>query len=407
MSTVVFLGPGYPGEMALFTRGLAEVGARVIGVGDQPVEALPPMARDALWKYVQIDSWADEDAVVHSVLSSLRGLEVDLIETLWEPTVVLAARLRDLIGAPGLSVQQAITFRDKGAMKDVLAAAGIRVPRAARARTVIAVEEAAERIGYPLIIKPIAGAGSLDTHRVDGPGELAAVMPWLRHVEEVSVEEFVDGEEFTYDTICAAGSIAHFNISEYRPRPLIGKQVEWISQQVITHRDVDAPGLGGGRAMGEAVIDAMGFTSGFTHMEWYRTWDGEVVFGEIAARAPGGKIVDLINYASDIDVYRGWAEAVVHGRFSQPVERRYNVAMIIKRAQGQGRIRHVEGLEHLMATMGEHVVNVDLLPIGHPRRDWRQVVISDGVVVLRHPDLATTYELADRVGVELNLYASD
>jgi len=97
MSTVVFLGPGYPGEMALFTRGLAEVGARVIGVGDQPVEALPPMARDALWKYVQIDSWADEDAVVHSVLSSLRGLEVDLIETLWEPTVVLAARLRACI----------------------------------------------------------------------------------------------------------------------------------------------------------------------------------------------------------------------------------------------------------------------------------------------------------------------
>ena len=38
---VVFLGPGYPGEMPLFTRGLAEVGARVIGVGDQHVDALP------------------------------------------------------------------------------------------------------------------------------------------------------------------------------------------------------------------------------------------------------------------------------------------------------------------------------------------------------------------------------
>ena len=63
---------------------------------------------------------------------------------------------------------------------------------------------AAERIGYPLIVKPIAGAGSLDTHRVDG-GDLAAALPWLRHVDEVSVEEFVDGEEFTYDTICADG----------------------------------------------------------------------------------------------------------------------------------------------------------------------------------------------------------
>ena len=35
---VLFLGPGYPGEMPLFTLGLAEVGARVIGVvgGDHP-----------------------------------------------------------------------------------------------------------------------------------------------------------------------------------------------------------------------------------------------------------------------------------------------------------------------------------------------------------------------------------
>ena len=55
------------------------------------------------------------------------------------------------------------------------------------------------------------------------------------------MEEFIDGEEFTYDTVCAAGEIAFYNIAEYRPRPLVGKQVEWISQQVIAHRDPDAP----------------------------------------------------------------------------------------------------------------------------------------------------------------------
>src|SRR5687768_4997468 len=191
MTNVLFLGPGYPSEMALFTRGLAEVGARVIGVGDQPVEALPSLARDALWKYVQVPSWADEEGALRTVLGALRGTEVDLVETLWEPTVVLAARFREAIGTPGLSVEQALAFRDKGRMKDVLARAGIRVPRARRSRTVAGVEEAAERVGYPLIVKPIAGAGSLDTHRVDGPGDLATVLPWLRHVDEVSVEEFV------------------------------------------------------------------------------------------------------------------------------------------------------------------------------------------------------------------------
>ena len=38
---IVMLSPGYPAEMAYFTRALAGVGARVIGVGDQPPHALP------------------------------------------------------------------------------------------------------------------------------------------------------------------------------------------------------------------------------------------------------------------------------------------------------------------------------------------------------------------------------
>jgi hypothetical protein len=39
---VVFLSPNYPPEMQQYTRGLAEVGAKVYGVGDGPREGLPP-----------------------------------------------------------------------------------------------------------------------------------------------------------------------------------------------------------------------------------------------------------------------------------------------------------------------------------------------------------------------------
>ena len=405
MMDVVFLGPGYPGEMPLFTRGLAEVGATVIGVGDQPQDALPELSRRALADYIQIGSWSDEDGIMRTVLDRLRGRNVDLVETLWEPTVVVAARLREAIGTPGMSVEQAWAFRDKGRMKEIVEQAGIRTPRAERSTTVAGCREAAERIGYPLIIKPISGAGSLDTYRVENDDELEAALPRLGHIDEVSVEEFVDGEEFTYDTVCADGSIAFYNIAEYRPRPLVGKQVEWISQQVIAHRHPDHPYLAEGKAMGEAVLVAMGFTSGFTHMEWYRTTTGEVVFGEIGARAAGARLTDLMNFSCDVDLFTGWAEAVCHGRFSQPVERKYNAAMVIKRAQGQGRISHVEGLDHLMATIGEYIVNIDLVGIGQPRRDWKQTVLSDGIVVVRHPDLPTTYALADQIATELHIYA--
>jgi biotin carboxylase len=405
VTDVVFLGPAYPSDMPLFTRGLASVGARVVGVGDQHADALPHRVREALSDYIRIDDWFDEAGAVATVLRSLKGHNVDLVETLWEPLVVTAARLREAIGVPGLDVRQALTFRDKGLMKEQVEAAGIRTPRSMRSSTADGCRAAAAAIGYPIIIKPISGAGSMDTYRIEDDGDLEAALGRLGSVPEVSVEEFVDGDEFTYDTICAAGNIALENVCEYRPRPLVGKQVEWISQQIFALADHDEPGLAGGLQMGRRVIAAMGFTSGFTHMEWYRTAAGEVVFGEIGARAPGARITDLINYSCDTDVFTGWAEAVCHGSFNQPTQRRYNVAMIVKRAQGHGRIIHVEGLGHLLAELGDNVVNVDLVDVGQPRRDWRQTVLSDGYVVVRHPDLATTEEMANRFAVELNLYA--
>jgi hypothetical protein len=157
--------------------------------------------------------------------------------------------------------------------------------------------------------------------------------------------------------------------------------------------------------MGHAVLEVIGLDAGFAHMEWYLTADGEVVFGEIGARVGGARLADAMNYASHVDVYRGWAEAVVHGRFSQDVDRKYNSALIFKRAQGQGRIQHIEGLSRLLAEIGEHIVLLDLLPLGAPRRDWTNTMISDGIVALRHPDLDTTIAMADRVATELQLYA--
>ena len=199
-------------------------------------------------------------------------------------------------------------------MKEIVEQAGIRTPRAERSTTVAGCREAAERIGYPLIIKPISGAGSLDTYRIENDDELEAAPAALGHIDEVSVEEFIDGEEFTYDTVCADGSIAFYNIAEYRPRPLVGKQVEWISQQVIAHRHPDHPYLAEGKAMGEAVLVAMGFTSGFTHMEWYRT-AGEVVFGEIGARP--GRPADRPH---ELQLRRGPVHRLGRGGLPRPVQ---------------------------------------------------------------------------------------
>ncbi len=402
---VLMLAPAFPSEMPFFARGLASVGAKVVGVGDQPVAALPSQTREALDDYLQVPTLFDSGAVLDAVRSYHSRAPIEKVETLWEPLVLLAAELRQALGLPGLTVAQAHAFRDKERMKQVLEEAGLRVPRHSKESTARGCYEAAESIGFPLILKPIAGAGSADTYRVDDRGELDAVMPLLRHVPVVSVEEFIDGEEYTFDTICAGGEVLYHNVSWYRPRPLVARTVEWISPQTVTLRDVERPELAAGVKLGHGVLEALGYRDGFTHMEWFRTSEGEAVFGEIGARPPGARSVEIMNYACDIDVFSGWAEAVVHGRLSQPIERRYNSAIIFKRAKGRGRITGITGLEGFLTRFHRHVVSVELLPPGTPRRNWKSTLLSDGWAIVRHPDLGALLEIADRFGTDVQMYA--
>lgn len=399
---VLFLSPQYPPEMQEFTRGLAEVGVNVVGIGDTPRDALSPRVKRHLADYIEVPLF-DADRVVAEVKA--RRLHFDRIECLWEPFVELAARLREELGVPGMRLETARAFRDKELMKRKVEAAGLRVPHHARARSREDVIRAVDRIGFPVILKPIAGAGSADTFRVNDAKELDAALEKTRHVPEMSVEEFVDGEEFTFDTVCIEGRPAFFNIAQYHPRPLIARSNEWISPIVVVLRDVRDPKYAAGIQLGLDVLRAMDMGDGFTHMEWYRKSNGEVVFGEIGGRSPGGHLVDQMNWSSDIDLFREWARAVCWHSFEAQVSRRYNVAIIFKRALGQGRITRVEGLDAFLSRYGSHVAAEQLLRPGDPRRNWLQTLVSDGFVAVRHPDLDATMRMAQAAATDIRLYA--
>ncbi|MBL8724296.1 MAG: ATP-grasp domain-containing protein [Planctomycetes bacterium] len=392
---VVYLSPGFPAEMPLFVRGLYEVGAKVYGVGDQPRAALPPEVRECLHDYLQVGSFGDEPAVVERVHQWLRGREVDRVECCWERLMYLAARLRERFGVPGMSMQQTLVFRDKELMKQAVERAGLRVPRHGRARSRAEAWAAVERTGYPAIVKPIDGAGSKDTYRCNDRAEFEQALQRTAHVEEVSVEEFIEGEELTYDTVCADGRILFENVAWYRPKPMILAQSPWISMQNIVLRDLTAELPRPGVQLGQAVLRALQFGSGFTHMEWFHTPSGEAVFGEIGGRPAGARLVHAMNYSCDIDLFRGWAEAVCFGRLSQDTRKKYNAAMVFKRAQGEGRVREHRGLRDLLARYGPHIASLELTPIGEPKRDWQKVVVGDGWIVVRHPDLAKTLEMSE------------
>jgi biotin carboxylase len=304
-----------------------------------------------------------------------------------------------------MSVDAVNGFRDKQLMKERVAAAGLRVPRAHRVRTTADARAAADKIGFPLILKPIAGAGSADTYRVETGAELEAALAKMGHVREASCEEFVDGEEFTFDTVSIGGVPAFMNVAQYLPKPLEARSNEWISPVIITVRDMAQPKLAGGIELGKRVLGALGMGDGFTHMEWFRKSNGEVVFGEIGCRPGGAHLVDQMNYTCDVDLFREWARAVCWHSFEGSTTRKYNAAIVFKRAKGRGRITRVDGLREFKQRYREHIVEERLLPVGTPRRDWKQTLVSDGYILLRHPSWDVAYQLAMEAATDITMWA--
>ncbi len=402
---VLFLSPNYPPEMQQFTRGLAEVGARVLGVGDTPSQALAPVVKQALADYLVVPSSLDTADVTRRLAGWLRGRSVDRVETNWEPLTLLAAELRERWGLPGMRRDAVLGFRDKVLMRERLRAAGVRVPRAMRIRTVPDAWRAAEQLGFPLVFKPIAGAGGADTWIARDARELEVVLRRTVHVPEASLEELVVGDEHTYETICVDGVPVVEGVTRYHPNVLDARKNEWISPIIMTLRDRAAAPLAAGVAMGRRVLEVLGMGSGFTHMEWFAAPSGEAVFGEVACRSPGACMVDLMNYAGDVDLFREWARAVC----GLPVEvdpmPKHHAAIVFKRAHGRGRIAGSRGLDAFRRKHGPHIAREDFLPIGAPRRDWQSTFLSDGHVVVRHPDHDRALAMAQEAAASIQLFA--
>lgn len=402
---VVFLSPAYPPEMQQYTRGLAEVGAEVYGIGDSHPEALPGDVKRYLHAYLQVPRIMDEEDVIARATAWLRGKSIDRVLSNWEPLVILAAKMRERWGIPGMSVDTVRGFRDKQLMKERVRAAGLRVPRSGRVRTVKETLDAAEQIGYPLVVKPISGAGSADTYRCGSRAELDQALARMGNVTEAIVEEYIEGKEFTYDTVCIDGRPAYENVTRYLPKPLEARSHEWISPVVITVRDLDDPEIRKGVELGRGVLKALGMGDGFTHMEWFLTPKGEAVFGEIGCRPGGACIVDQMNYTSDIDLFREWARVACWKSFEADATRRYCSGIVFKRAKGRGRITRIDGLAEFVRKYGRFINEEKLLRPGTPRRDWKQTLLSDGYILLRHPDWDAAYQMCMEAATDITMYA--
>ncbi|HEY8432018.1 MAG TPA: hypothetical protein VIL20_26760, partial [Sandaracinaceae bacterium] len=150
---VVFIEPCFPANQREFVRALHAVGARVIGIGERPKEALDEQLRHWLFHYEQVGNVTNA-AELEAKVRWLQGkVRVDRLEAVVEAHVMAAAKVREACGIRGTSVRTTFLCRDKPAMKEALRAAGIPCARSLGSNDADEIRLFAETVGYPVILK--------------------------------------------------------------------------------------------------------------------------------------------------------------------------------------------------------------------------------------------------------------
>ena len=117
------------------------------------------------------------------------------------------------------------------------------------------------------------------------------------------LEEFLTGQEGSYDSVMVDGEVIWDSISDYLPTPLEVLRHPWMQWVVRLPRDIGGPEYAGIRQVAPTALKALGLRTGLTHMEWFRRPDGTVAVSEVAARPPGAQITSMLCYAHDFDLY--------------------------------------------------------------------------------------------------------
>jgi biotin carboxylase len=261
----------------------------------------------------------------------------------------------------------------------------------------------AREVGFPVVVKPPAGAGAQATFRVDDDGAFGEALRISDPSpgQPVLIEEFITGEEHSLETISVGGRAVWHSLTHYYPTPLEVLRNPWIQWCLLLPREIDGPQYDDVREAGARALEALGMDTGLSHMEWFRRRDGSVAISEVGARPPGAQITTLVSRAHDIDFLHAWARVMVYGEF-EPPERRYAAGAAFLRGQGRGRVVAIRGLEQAGREVGELVTDVRLPQVGQsPTGSYE----GEGYVLLRHPETAVVKEallrLIGTVRVEL------
>lgn len=406
---IIFVEPAFPANQRRFVHALASVGANVYGVGESEEGHLGDDLRDALSGYYRVGSVTNVDQMVEAVRHIQNRVWVDGLEATVEAHTMPAAQVREATGIPGTSVHTTWLCRDKPSMKEALRQVGVPTAASAAVDSAAEAHAFADRVGYPLILKPRSGAGAQGTSRVDNDDDLMRALQAFaaEGATSIAIEEFVEGHEGFYDTITLDGGVVHDWATHYYPNVLEAMRHRWISPQFITTNRIDDPSndfYREVRTLGQRVIEALGIETSATHMEWFYGPKG-LKFSEIGCRPPGVGAWDLYSAANEVDVYREWAHVITHRAPEQPMKRSFAAGIVALRPDHDGQIKGYSGVDEIQARYGEWIIDGHFPPEGHSTQAVEAGYMANAYVRLRHPDYDAAHAMLDDIGRTIHVHA--
>jgi len=282
---------------------------------------------------------SSDEAIRRHVDAIARRHRIDRITALDDFDVELGAMLREHLRVPGMGRTTASRFRDKLAMRMQARTLDVPVPEFSAVFNDQDVADWAARVPAPWVLKPRSSAAAIGIKKIDDRDALWRALDAAGPDRSRCVlEQFVPGEVYHVDSIVWGGRVVFAVAFKYGRPPM---EVSHQGGIFITRRlPDDSAEARAVLAMNRTLQEGLGLRRGVSHTEFIRQAGGAgqageagraggagqdgFVFLETSARVGGAFIVDTIEAATGINLWREWAKIEIageHGTYAVPPHR--------------------------------------------------------------------------------------
>src|ERR1700726_1543168 len=274
--------------------------------------------------------------LIYSVSYIARSRRIDRIVALDEFDMENVSALREHLRIPGMGLTTVRYFRDKLSMRARAKEAGILVPEFVHVLNYDSLREFMARVPSPWLLKPRSQASGIGMKKIHKPDDL---WPWLDQLGDQQsfylLEQFVPGIVYHVDSIVSEREVLFAEPHAYGAPPLdVSHQGGVFTTRTLPRDAAETKALLG---VNRDVIEGLGYLRGVTHAEFLKSHaDGKFYFIEIAARVGGAYISDVIEAATNINLWREWARLeVAAGKqpYELPAVRRDYAGVILSLAR--------------------------------------------------------------------------